>query len=317
MEKEVGNEPESAEWDAESARSAFGDQDLCSARKYSTKRPWRVLKAEQGAIASNEGASDRVLRPRLGKVSPSSSSSSLHSEGLLSPAPISSPPVVSSLICPSHPFRSCLVESAESVCSPATIQQSPRQSSTAVLRRAISIQELDDESWLSSPFISLVITKFAKHYDRVRYFSADFVGLRLDRSEYHQVTDILGRRFDYTDKTTPLVFLLNNSNIHWTLLRVIRGKDPELQLFEPLGLPSRSNRVGLSLRTIPKIIVDWLDWCFPLPSGDSWLTTGISAITAPHQLTNYDCGVACLLYAEKCGQGEVSKHFDLSSMYQY
>jgi hypothetical protein len=32
----------------------------------------------------------------------------------------------------------------------------------------------------------------------------------------------------------------------------------------------------------------------------SWLSVGNSAITNQQQINSYDCGVACLLYAEKC-----------------
>ena len=42
--------------------------------------------------------------------------------------------------------------------------------------------------------------------------------------------------------------------------------------------------------------------CCPLRDGSSWLGVGLSAITKQQQFTNFDCGVACLLYAEKCGQ---------------
>jgi hypothetical protein len=68
--------------------------------------------------------------------------------------------------------------------------------SASVLKRALSIQELDNESWLTSLFISLLTTLFAKYFERVRFFfAADFVRLPLKKSEYSQVTDILGRSF--------------------------------------------------------------------------------------------------------------------------
>jgi len=35
----------------------------------------------------------------------------------------------------------------------------------------------------------------------------------------------------------------------------------------------------------------------------TWLRRSHSAITVQHQVTGFDCGVACLLYAEKCAQG--------------
>ncbi len=42
--------------------------------------------------------------------------------------------------------------------------------------------------------------------------------------------------------------------------------------------------------------------CYPVEGG--WLSLAKSAIKLRHQLTGFDCGVACLLYAEKCGQGQ-------------
>lgn len=222
------------------------------------------------------------------------------------PPPLRAPPPSIRMV---TEFVSCLAEQVDDLSTPGPGHaMSPRLQSAAVLKRALSIQELDDDSWLSSPFIGLVMARFAKAYDSVKYFSADFVGLPLRKSEYCSVTDILGKRFDFSDPSTPFVFLLNNNRIHWNLLRVQRGKSPELQLFEPLGLPSsRGNRAGLSLRSVPRIIIDWLDHCYPLPGNDSWLSKGCSAITCAQQLTDYDCGVACLLYAEKCGQGKVSR----------
>ena len=53
-------------------------------------------------------------------------------------------------------------------------------------------------------------------------------------------------------------------------------------------------------------MIEWLDMCCPLREGSSWLSVGLSAITNQQQVTNFDCGVACLLYAEKCGQQQVS-----------
>lgn len=216
-------------------------------------------------------------------------------------------------------FKSCLHQSIEDINTPTNMHQlSPTSMPTIVLKRALSIQELDDDSWLTSPFISLVITRFARCYDKVRFLAADFVGLPLKKSEYFQVTDILGRPLDFQDKVTPIVFILNSNNIHWNLLRVVRYPKPELQLFEPLGLPkTRNQRVGLSFRSVPRVIIDWLNHCFPLPQDQSWLSQGGSAITSQQQLTTYDCGVACLLYAEKCGQGEVRRCVLMYIMYLY
>ena len=38
-------------------------------------------------------------------------------------------------------------------------------------------------------------------------------------------------------------------------------------------------------------------------NGPTWGELAVSAIKRRQQLTGFDCGVACLLYAEKCGMG--------------
>ena len=109
--------------------------------------------------------------------------------------------------------------------------------------------------------------------------------------------------FDARGEThRPLVFFWNIGNMHWNMLRVRLGLHKEIELFEPMGKPkSRNNQDGISLRSLPHSIIQWLDYCYPVEGG--WLALAKSAIKLRHQLTGFDCGVACLLYAEKCGQG--------------
>lgn len=52
---------------------------------------------------------------------------------------------------------------------------------------------------------------------------------------------------------------------------------------------------------MPRCVIEWLERCFP-QHGD-WLARTESAITHAHQVSGFDCGVACLLYADKCGRG--------------
>lgn len=178
-----------------------------------------------------------------------------------------------------------------------------------ILRRAVSIRELDDESWLSSSLIDLVISKFAKTYTDVHFMSIDFVILSLsgataDKQEMMKATDITGKGIDYENDIKPIVFVCNSNNIHWNLIRVIRHPKPQLQLFEPMGKPL-SRHKGLGYRDVPRCIIKWLDLCAPLENPtESWIHTGISAIENQQQFTPFDCGVACLLYAEKCGLGQ-------------
>lgn len=210
-------------------------------------------------------------------------------------------------------------------------EPSPRSLPVIVLRRALSMQVLGDECWLSSSFMDLVVTQFAKRYNNARYFSADFSRINhhippdgkvpsvrkkglSNSSTASGVTDILGRvwnaSFSLSKPSSSLIFFANPNNIHWTLIRVVLHPAPELQLFEPMGMPSRQNRhTGLNFRSVPKSIIDWLDATIPLGGQKSWLSIGNSVITNKHQVTSYDCGVACLLYAEKCGQGQVSFPF--------
>jgi hypothetical protein len=169
----------------------------------------------------------------------------------------------------------------------------------------MSVQELDDTSWLGSTFIDLVMSQFAKRYPEVVYLSVDFVLFMLNsekKNNFAGLTDILGRMLRYQLSRRPIIFLWNKSNIHWVLIRATFHPLPELQFFEPMGkLPSRSGH--LSFRYVPRDVVRWLDTCAPLLTGKSWLTVSTSAITNQHQHTSFDCGVACLLYAEKCGLG--------------
>lgn len=186
---------------------------------------------------------------------------------------------------------------------------SPRSFPTIVLRRALSINELEDESWLTSSFIDLVLTKFAKKYNSVRYLSVESVAFSLanKKGDFRPTHDILNNPINYKDKKTPIVLIFHAQNIHWNLLRVVRYPSPELQLFEPMGMPMKRGG-GLSYRNVPRQIVNWLDARCPLSGDRTWLSAGISAITKQQQLTSYDCGVACLLYAEKCGMKQVSSY---------
>lgn len=200
-------------------------------------------------------------------------------------------------------FKSCLANFDVEV--DMQNDSSPKGVRPILLRRALSIRELDDESWLSSSLIDLVISKFSKSYKTTHFMSIDFAVLSLsslDRLDLEQATDIAGKRVDYANPHTPIVFVCNSKSIHWNLIRVIRHPRPELQLFEPMGKPENRHG-GLGFRDVPRSVIQWLNICCPLKGGRSWLSVGRSAITKQQQFTPFDCGVACLLYAEKCGQG--------------
>lgn len=182
--------------------------------------------------------------------------------------------------------------------------------SESVLHRSMNGDEVKDESWLSSSFIDLVLSRFAKTYRSMHFMPIEFSEFRLktmQKSDMLQATDLVGKKIDY-NIPKPVIFFANIANMHWNVLRVQHWPLKELQLFEPMGKPASRN--GVSYRNIPQHIIHWLDTCWPLDEGHpkdsggrSWIVQACSAITTQHQVNSFDCGVACLLYAEKCAQG--------------
>jgi hypothetical protein len=66
---------------------------------------------------------------------------------------------------------------------------------------------------------------------------------------------------------------------------------------------------------VPRTVIGWLDHCYPQDvkkkNGESaWLGLSVTAIIKQQQMNSFDCGVACLLYAEKCGQGQFRQDID-------
>ena len=213
----------------------------------------------------------------------------------------------------SRDFVSCLMaESSWSIKSPDTSDTKLALGidSSLMLKRCLSITELPDESWLSSSLIDLVISTFSKRYTDVYFLPIDFVVMVLTSSdkELKNVTDIIGRKVDFQSHK-PIVFICNAQNIHWNMIRIVFSPEPELQLFEPMGKPT-ARRAGLNYRSIPRGVVKWLNLCYPLPKKKSWQALGISAITYQQQFTTFDCGVACLLYAEKAGLGHTREEIN-------
>ncbi len=127
-------------------------------------------------------------------------------------------------------------------------------------------------------------------------------------SVYHLLSKF-PRLIDYESKY-PVIFLANILNHHWNLIRVSHSPLPELQLFEPMGKPAKRQtgsthaRSGVGHRHVTKELINWLNECYPLSGIDAegWTSCSCSAITSQQQTTGFDCGVATLLYAEKCGQ---------------
>ena len=107
------------------------------------------------------------------------------------------------------------------------------------------------------------------------------------------------------------MFFWNIGNMHWNLIRVHTGTTKAIEVFEPMGKPAHRagssqsyTSEGLSLRSVPRHLIEWLDVVCPLPTEGGWRARTVSAITCQQQGNGFDCGVACLLYAEKCGQAQ-------------
>ncbi|KAG7383537.1 hypothetical protein PHYPSEUDO_003574 [Phytophthora pseudosyringae] len=173
---------------------------------------------------------------------------------------------------------------------------------------------VDESNWLTGTLMDLMLWQFATLYPAVHFLPTAFYHFHLEKAagspwrrrcrglrakREYQVRDVLGRGVDY-ESDVPLVFIVNVDRIHWNLFRVQLSPTPELQLFEPMGrLASRS---GISYRSVPRAVIEWLEECYP--QHKDWLERTVSAITNKQQVSGFDCGVACLLYADKCGRGQ-------------
>ena len=146
-------------------------------------------------------------------------------------------------------FQSCL-----KLPTLALSDKSPKSPTSYVLLQALSICELDDESWLSSHLIDFVISQFAKYYNSTYFMSIDFAILGLSsitKSNSEMLIDLTGKKINYKDPRKSIVFFCNSQNIHWNLIRVIRYPSPVLELFEPMGKPSNRHG-GLNYRQVPR-----------------------------------------------------------------
>jgi hypothetical protein len=189
----------------------------------------------------------------------------------------------------------------------------------------------DDQSWLSGAFIDYIFGIFARKYKGLRYLPTVFAAHELKRAvaselENLRITDVLGVSVN-PKKVKRLVFCFNVNDNHWTMLHIVVGnrQKKELHVFEPMGLPqSRRTKTsntqynnrggngnngmgsnnGVSSRNFPRRLLQWLEAVWPTKGEQqSWGELAVSAIKRRQQLTGFDCGVACLLYAEKCGIG--------------
>lgn len=220
-----------------------------------------------------------------------------------------------------------------------------------VLSALLEFDAKDDQSWLSGAFIDYIFGIFAKVYRKVKFLPTLFAAHELRRMDAGdlstlRVSDVLGVPVDLAS-VAQFVLCNNLNDNHWTMIRIsLRPRRRELSLFEPMGLPqarrSKSNAAAarraraaagagggrsqggrgggagvssaVSTRNFPRRLLQWLESVWPTPPGDpTWGELAYSAIKKRQQLTGFDCGVACLLYAEKCGMGMDRQHIARST----
>ena len=181
-------------------------------------------------------------------------------------------------------------------------------------------------SWLNAVFIDYVLQRFAKAYSPSSAFlPCSFAAVHLiARPEDAAPESVQGTRIDVRASSRPrqLLFLHNANFNHWNLVRVILPSEHSLAglyLYEPFGLAQR--RSHLSRRDFPRGLIEWLDTNIPIPASSeragrantkatkrkhqrtsSWLDVSVSAVAMRVQDNSFDCGVAGLLYGEKCAQ---------------
>ena len=195
----------------------------------------------------------------------------------------------------------------------------------AALSSLLEFDATDNQSWLSGAFIDFVFGIFAKRYNSgIAFLPTAFAAHELKRVGVGQladlrITDVLGIAID-PSVVRQLAFCFNVNDNHWTMIRVVIRPTKELSLFEPMGLPqSRKTKNpgaagnGVSTRNFPRRLLQWLESVWPTTSGLGWGEMAVSAIKKRQQLTGFDCGVACLLYAEKLGLGMDRQHIARST----
>jgi hypothetical protein len=205
----------------------------------------------------------------------------------------------------------------------------------------------DEQGWLSGALMDYVFCTFAKKYHKTVFLPTMFAAHDLQRAHAEnkldqlKLTDVLGNKVN-PRKVRHIVFCFNVMNRHWNVVQIILRPYPELQLYEPMGKPSRHARrpdgqSGVSARNLPRCTYNWLESMWPMqslllsikaigsakasaardskldlvkaqeicdPEPKDWPSVSTSAITSAHQLTSFDCGVACLLYTEKLASGQ-------------
>jgi len=125
-------------------------------------------------------------------------------------------------VCGQIEFESCLSDKDSDIAisdipdSTDNFDALPIPGVGAILRRSLSIRELDDNSWLSSSLIDLVLSKFASRYGTdVHFLPIDFVVFLMSTAveDMKYLTDITGNVIDLTLRK-PIVFIFNNQNMY-------------------------------------------------------------------------------------------------------
>eukprot|EP00750_Incisomonas_marina_P011210 INCI16354.5.p1 GENE.INCI16354.5~~INCI16354.5.p1 ORF type:complete len:541 (-),score=84.36 INCI16354.5:1357-2979(-) len=233
-----------------------------------------------------------------------------------------------------RPFCTCLAERSndgafKSSLHVHNLSGSEREQLEIVASDLCLEQMGSDDAWLSGLFIDFLLAKFAAQYPDVHYLPTSFAAHDLAHAfkkggsaaySDFPLMDVVGKPINTLAEQVParlvegskatvipprsksLIFFYNLGNRHWNMVKVGFEPFPTFQLFEPMGKPTSRNSASLSRRHLPTAVLDWLNVAVPLAGNDtSWYNLAKSAVTSQQQTNSFDCGVACLLYAEKCG----------------
>eukprot|EP01138_Halocafeteria_seosinensis_P012100 gb/GECG01012368.1/.p1 GENE.gb/GECG01012368.1/~~gb/GECG01012368.1/.p1 ORF type:complete len:752 (+),score=88.61 gb/GECG01012368.1/:1-2256(+) len=108
-----------------------------------------------------------------------------------------------------------------------------------------------------------------------------------------------GYRLHKEADAAPILVMLPLEGTEWFLTRIQWNPIPEIQIFDPAGTSFHQCREKL------KPLISWLDCVHPLPNG--WLNATVEAASFSMR---EDTGVASLLFAEKCCQGQYRQDID-------
>lgn len=159
----------------------------------------------------------QILKDEMPQVAKKRSKGTLCTGSFSSSEVPCTPPIIVDTVS-SFEFSSCLNSTAWDITTPENALDS-KLGVGFLLKRCLSIRELEDESWLSSSLIDLVISTFSRRYENIFFLPIEFIVLALTatKEEMINVTDINGHNIDFNSKR-PIVFICKSSSLFYRYL---------------------------------------------------------------------------------------------------